>query len=137
MHKSCIYGSIGYAKLTGQSFVLGQETKFQEVPLHLGIQPFYDFSSPFRIYGTFGLSYIFAFQRNFSNFVDTQLHENNLGAFFNVGALYHFCDRFFIDLFGEVSTCEMRFHPHQDQVQQGNLVNVGGYAFGCGLGLFF
>jgi hypothetical protein len=131
-----VYGSVGYVELTGHSFGLGQETKFQEIPLDLGVQPFYDFTSHFRIYGTVGLSYILAFQRNYSDFVDSHLNENDIGGFLNVGMLYRY-NRFFIDLFGEVTSCEMRFHPHKDQIEQGHSINVGGYSVGSSIGLFF
>lgn len=129
-----LYSSCDYLQRSGHSLGGHQPTSIWEIPLSLGLQPFFP-SEKFSYYFTLGPRYVFAHVKNQSDFVDRSLNQNGFGGFANVGMVYSF-SKFAIDFFGEYFYCKMRFH-HSHPATQTHMVQVGGLTFGAGLGRIF
>jgi hypothetical protein len=139
-----VYASVEYLVATGKSLGARERTVIQEVPLSLGIQPFYYINPCLKAYFTAGPRYFFVFQRNYSAFVDHHVYQDGIGFFLNLGFMYQFYENFYVDLFGEYSYGKLRFHAkHDDPIRDinkfetGHCVDVGGITGGIGFGVSF
>lgn len=130
-----LYGSVEYFERHGRSLCFGQSTKFQAVPLSLGIKPVLKLDEMFLVYLTAGPRYFFVNVRSHSEYIPNNINRNGLGAFVGGGFNARYgC--FFIDIFGEYSWKRLRFHDHCDNVY-GRHVSIGGGTFGGGIGHVF
>lgn len=131
-----IYGSVEYFRLHGKSLGGNQETSIWEIPLSLGLKPIITITNTVQYYIAIGPRYFFVHQHNKSEFVDKNLSQNGIGGFVNTGfnffPLKHLC----IDVYGEYSYGRLHFHPDHELVF-GRTIQVGGFAFGGGLGYSF
>jgi len=107
-----------------------------EIPLSLGLHPVVDFSSSVQGYLAFGPRYIFLHLHNDSKFVDQSVNKNGLGLFVNTGFYFFPYRNLVIDLYGEYSYKKMEINSSKTNVY-GPSMNVGGFAFGGGLGYSF
>ena len=131
-----IYGSVEYLERHGKSLNGGQKTRIWEVPLSLGLKPVIAISSKAEYYFTLGPRYFFVHQHNDSHYVDKEVNGNGLGGFVNTGFNFYPTTHFLVDIFGEYSYKRMHFKSSKHHVYGGN-VQVGGFAFGIGLGYAF
>jgi hypothetical protein len=130
-----IYGSIEYAQKSGHSLNGHQKTSIWFLPLSLGIQPQFEVASGIKYYFTLGPRYIFAFADNDSSYVSRHMNANGIAGFANTGFLF-IMNHFTVDLFGEYSYSKLQFHSSKKH-SHGKSAQVGGLAFGAGLGYTF
>ncbi len=131
-----LYGSVEYLQKHGRSLGGHQKTRIWAVPLSLGLQPVITICSSVNYYFTVGPRYIFVHAHNDSSFLDRNKSRNGCGGFVNTG--FHFfpwCN-LVIDVYGEYSYKRMHFHTSKRNVFTRE-VQVGGFAFGGGLGYAF
>lgn len=131
-----VYGSFEYAQRSGHSLGAHEYTSIWLIPLSLGLQGVAAITSWAEYYVTLGPRYVFLHQHNDSAFVDTVMNKNGIGGFVNTGFLFFPLENFVIDFFGEYSYVKMHFHPDHTNVF-GRSIQVGGFAFGAGLGYAF
>lgn len=131
-----IYGSVEYMQRHGKSLGGHQKTSLWEVPLSLGLKPVIKISPAVHYYLTLGPRYFFVHTHANSSYVDKTLHENGCGGFANMGFNFFPVRHLVVDVFGEYSYKRMHFHSHKHNVY-GEKVQIGGFAFGAGLGYAF
>jgi hypothetical protein len=131
-----IYGSVEYFRKHGRSLGGNQETSIWEIPLSLGLKPIITINRVVQYYIALGPRYFFVRQHNKSDFVDQHVSQSGFGGFVNTGFNFfprpHFC----IDVFGEYSYGRLHFHSHEPFVYA-RTIQIGGFAFGGGLGYSF
>ena len=130
-----IYGSVEYLQNQGKSLFDHQKTSIYEIPVNLGLKPIIALYPWMQVYVASGLRYCYIHQRNSSPYVDTVVRQNGVGIFVNTGLNFIY-NHFLIDLFGEYSSVNTKFHAHKTNVY-GRNVQVGGLTFGLGLGYAF
>jgi hypothetical protein len=64
------------------------------------------------------------------------MSQNGLGGFVNMGFNFFPCRHLLVDVFGEYSYNRMHFHSSKTN-SYGESAQVGGFAFGAGLGYAF
>lgn len=131
-----VYASAEYLQLDGKLSNNSEKTQLWEVPLSLGLQPDIIICPKIHYYFTLGPRYIFVHQHNHSPYLDTIVAHSGLGGFINTGFHFYPIKHLLIDVFGEYSYKRMSFHAHKTNVE-GQTVQVGGFAFGAGLGYAF
>ena len=131
-----IYGSVEYLEKHGSSLKGHQKTEIWEVPLSLGLKPVFKVSSNIDYYFAIGPRYFFVRQHNHSKYVSSHVSNSGLGGFVNTGFNFFPCEHLAIDVFGEYSYKRMSFHS-SPRYSYGGTVQVGGFAFGVGLGYAF
>ncbi len=131
-----VYGSVEYLQRHGRSLNGHQKTSIWEVPLSLGLKPVIEICEKINYYVTLGPRYFFVHQHNHSSYVDRSVSQNGLGGFVNTGFNFFPCPHFLVDVFGEYSYKRMHFHDSKHHVY-GRTIQVGGFAFGVGLGYAF
>jgi hypothetical protein len=131
-----IYGSVEYLERQGRSLKGHQKTRVWEVPLSLGLKPVFKVSSKVDYYFAIGPRYFFVRQHNHSTFVSSHVSNSGLGGFVNTGFNFFPCEHLAIDVFGEYSYKRMSFHS-SPRFSYGRTIQVGGFAFGVGLGYAF
>jgi hypothetical protein len=131
-----IYGSIEYLTRHGKSSNFSQKTSIWEMPISLGLKPVFPICATVQYYFSIGPRYCFVHQHNHSSFVDKNISHNGVGGFVNTG--FHFLpyQHLLIDIFGEYSFIQVRCHPSKTNVQ-GRSMQIGGFAFGAGIGYVF
>ena len=133
-----VYGSVEFLQKSGRSLQGNQRTSIWEVPLSAGLQTSFLMYSPVPIYYyiTLGPRYVFAQVHNHSPYVPHHMNQNGFGGFANTGFLFNLWHGLTLDLFGEYSYCRLHFHSSKTATR-GHSVQVGGFAFGGGLGYSF
>ena len=131
-----IYGSIEYLQRHGSSLNARQKTSIWEVPLSLGLKPVIEICQSMSYYLALGPRYFFVHAHNRSTFVDKNISQNGFGGFVNTGLHFFPVAHLLIDVFAEYSYGRLHFHPSKTNVY-GRAVQVGGFAFGAGLGYAF
>ncbi len=131
-----VYGSVEYLEKHGRSLHGHQKTKIWEVPLSLGLQAVAEIYKKVQYYFTLGPRYFFVHVQTHSHYVDKSLNQNGIGGFTNTGFHFSPLPHLLIDVFGEYSYCRLHFHPHKKNVY-GESAQVGGFAFGAGVGYAF
>ncbi len=130
-----IYGSIEYLERNGKSSE-DQKTKIWETPFSLGLKVVIPVCNKIQSYFTLGPRYFFVHVHNQSSFVERNLKQNGLGGFANIGLNFSPCNHLLIDLFGEYSYGRLHFHSSKKN-NYGQTMQIGGFAFGAGIGYFF
>jgi hypothetical protein len=131
-----IYGSVEYLKRHGKLPTNGQKTSIWEVPVSLGLKPVFAICPEVHYYFTFGPRYFHVHQHNKDPYLQKNLNGNGIGLFVNTGFNFFPWRHLVIDVFGEYSYERTHFHTSKRHVY-GTTVQVGGYAFGAGLGYAF
>ena len=131
-----IYGSVEYFERHGRSLGGHQKTSIWAIPLSLGPKLVARIHSSTHYYFTIGPRYFFVHAHNHSSFVDKTINQNGIGGFVGTGFNFFPSRHFLIDVFGEYSYCRLHFHPSKKNVY-GRTAQVGGFAFGAGLGYAF
>lgn len=131
-----IYGSVEYLERHGRSLNAQQKTKIWEVPLSLGLKCVIPVCRELQYYLTLGPRYFFVHAHNYSSFVDRNISQNGLGGFANIGFNFFPCSNLFMNIFGEYSYGRLHFYSHQTN-SYGERAQIGGFAFGGGLGYAF
>src|SRR5688572_19839282 len=131
-----IYGSVEYMQRHGKSLSDHQKTSIWEIPLSLGLKPVIKISPTTHYYITLGPRYFFVHTHANSSFVDKTYNENGCGGFANMGFNFFPYRHLLVDVFAEYSYKRMHFHSHK-QNTYGQTVQIGGFAFGAGLGYAF
>jgi hypothetical protein len=121
------YGSVEFMQREGH-----HHASIWEIPLSFGFQPVLTLSNWIRYYFTGGARYFFVHQT--SSFYHAS--NNGLGVFVNTGFHFIFKNHFLMDVFGEYSYKNMQFNGAGHNPLGGS-VNVGGFAFGGGVGYAF
>jgi hypothetical protein len=131
-----VYGSIEYIERNGHASNGGGKTQIWQIPVSAGVRPVIPIYSWAQYYVTLGPRYFFVHTQNHSPYVDKHLSKNGLGGFVNTGFNFFPWRHFLVDVFGEYSYKRMHFHSSRHNVY-GRTVQVGGFAFGLGLGYAF
>jgi len=131
-----IYGSVEYLTRHGRSLGGHQKARIWEVPLSLGLKPVITISPKVQYYLTLGPRYFFIHAHHNSPYVDREINPHGLGGFVNTGFNFFPFHHLFVDIFGEYSYKRVHFHPSKHHVH-GRGIQVGGFAFGAGLGYAF
>jgi outer membrane protein W len=130
------YGAVEYFHRSGQSINGYQKTSLWSVPINIGLKPVYAMNGNMQYYFAIGPRYFYIHQRNHSPYVYKNKSRNGLGFFVNTGFNYVLCNHFVIDIFGEYSYGKMHFHSGKSRVYTRN-IQIGGFAFGGGIGYSF
>ena len=130
------YASVEYLTRSGKIRNSGKKTTIWELPVSLGLQPVVVIHPMVHYYLSIGPRYFFVHQHNDSPFLDKVLTHSGVGGFVNTGFHFFPINRLVIDIFGEYSYKKMHFHAHKTNVE-GRNIQVGGFAFGGGLGYAF
>lgn len=130
------YGAIEYFERSGNSIHEEQNTSLWSLPVTVGINPVYAISNNFRYYFATGPRYFYIHQHNQSSYVYSNKSRNGIGFFVNTGFYYLLCNHIAIDIFGEYSYGETRFHSKKSGVYT-RTTQVGGFTFGTGFGYEF
>lgn len=130
------YGAVEYFHRSGKSINGHQKTSLWSVPINLGLKPVYAINPNIQYYFAIGPRYFNIHQHNCSSYVYKNKSGNSLGFFVNTGFNYALYDHFVIDIFGEYSYAKMHFHGGKSRVYTRN-IQIGGFAFGGGLGYEF
>jgi hypothetical protein len=134
-----VCGSVEYLQKSGYSLNAHQPTSIWEIPLSLGLQPYFNvrtFSDrKLDCYFTLGPRYVFAHVHNHSGYVSRIMNQNGIAGFANVGVRLSISDVGF-DAFGEYSYCKLHFHSSH-RASEGHAVQIGGLALGGAVGYVF
>jgi len=131
-----IYGSVEFIERHGQSLNDHQKTRIWEYPISLGLKSVAKLSKNIQYYFTIAPRYFFVHAHNNSPFMDRKMNQNGIGGFVGTGFNFLPTPHLLIDVFGEYSYCKLHFHTHKKNTT-GRSVQVGGFAFGVGLGYAF
>lgn len=131
-----IYGSAEFIEKHGRSLEGEEKTRIWEYPFSLGLKAVVPIGTVTQYYFTIGPRYIYVHVHNNSPHVDRKLNHSGIGGFVGTGFNFFFSRNFFLDLFGEYSYARLHFHAHKKNVY-GERAQVGGFAFGGGLGYAF
>lgn len=130
-----IYASVEYLQRSGKSLGSREKTSIWEIPVSLGLKPIFAICPKVQYYFAVGPRYFYVHQHNHSSYVSKNIDRNVIGLFVNTGFNFIPCSHFLIDLFGEYSFARTHFHSKSNTY--GRKVQVGGFAFGAGLGYAF
>lgn len=130
------YGAVEYFNRSGRSMNVYQKTSLWSVPINIGLKPVYAITDNVQYYFAVGPRYFYIHQHNSSSYIYKNKSRNGLGFFVNTGFNYIFCDHFVIDVFSEYSYAKTHFHSGKSNVYTRN-IQIGGFAFGGGLGYKF
>lgn len=131
-----VYGAVEYIEKKGSSLNDNQATKIQIIPLSLGLKPTFQIVDGLDGYLNIGPRYFFVHQDNTSNYVNENVDVNGLGGFVGAGFYIHLNKRLILDAFAEYSYFERKYNKPDTNVTA-HTVNLGGAAFGGGLGYSF
>ena len=131
-----IYGSVEYISRHGKSLHGHQKTRIWEYPLSVGLKSVVEICKSTQYYLTIGPRYFFVHVHNNSPFIDREMNENGIGGFVGTGFNFLPMEHLLIDVFGEYSYCKLHFHPSKEHTY-GRAAQVGGFAFGVGIGYAF
>lgn len=131
-----LYGGVEYLERHGRSFHGHQKTKIWEVPLSLGLKSVITICKKIQYYITLGPRYFFVRAHHHSSFVDRHMSQRGVGGFANTGFNFFPCRNLFVNVFGEYSYKRMRFHASRQNTYEAT-IQIGGFAFGAGLGYAF
>ncbi|MBI2743779.1 MAG: hypothetical protein HYX48_07685 [Chlamydiales bacterium] len=131
-----VYGSIEYLERHGRSLNDHQRTSIWEIPLSLGLKPVLKICPQVHAYFTVGPRYFFVHQDNTSSYVDRDVNSNGLGGFVNTGFNFFPIPHLLLDVFGEYSYKRIHAHSSKRNVYTRE-IQVGGFAFGVGIGYAF
>jgi len=131
-----IYGSVEYIERHGRSLNSRQKTRLWEYPISLGLKSVAKICKSVQYYLTIGPRYFFVHTHANSSHIDKTMNQNGIGGFAGTGFNFLPTSHLLIDVFGEYSYCKLHFHPHKKHVY-GRSIQVGGFAFGAGLGYAF
>ena len=131
------YISVEYNERQGFSLQDHQRTRIWQVPVSLGLKPYWKIASFLEYYFTVGPRVFALRQTNDSSYVPKHIWDGGIGAFANTGFNFLFCEgKFFIDLVGEYSY-EKIHHHFRNQRVFGSSRQVGGYSGQIGVGFNF
>lgn len=131
-----IYASVEYLHRSGKTLGSGNKTSIWEIPISLGLKPIFAICQNVQYYFAVGPRYFHLHQHNNSSFLIKNVSRNGIGLFVNTGFNFIPCPHLLIDIFGEYSYARTHFHPSKHNVF-GKAIQVGGFAFGAGLGYAF
>jgi outer membrane protein len=131
-----IFGSVEYLEIHGRSLNGHQKAKIWEVPVSLGLRSVIPICQQIQYYFTLGPRYFFVHAHNSSCYVERNMSKTGFGGFANTGFNFFLCDNLFLGVFGEYSYGRFHFHSSREN-SYGESAQVGGFAFGAGLGYVF
>jgi hypothetical protein len=131
-----IYGSVEFIEKHGRSLHGHQKARIWEYPISLGLKSVVKICKNTQYYLTIGPRYFFVHTHANSSHIDKTMNQNGIGGFAGTGFNFLPTDHLLIDVFGEYSYCRLHFHPHKKHTY-GRSIQVGGFAFGAGLGYAF
>ena len=131
-----IYFSAEFIERNGRSLNKHQKTRIWEYPLTLGLKTVFKICPVSQYYITLGPRYVFVHVHNNSSFVNNKMNQNGLGGFLGTGFNFLPIKHMILDVFGEYSYARMHFHASKKHTQ-GESTQVGGFAFGGGIGYAF
>lgn len=131
-----VYGSFEYMQRNGKSLGGEEYTSIWSIPLSLGLQGVVAIRNTVEYYVTLGPRYSYTHVHNDSDFVDRTLNKNGFGGFANTGFYFFPTDHLVVDVFAEYSYMRVKFDPDHPNVF-GRSIQIGGFAFGAGLGYAF
>lgn len=131
-----IYGSVEFITRNGRSLNDHQKTRIWEYPLSLGLKPVIEIDEKVQYYFTIGPRYFFVHVHNNSPFIDREMNANGIGGFVGTGFNFFPIPHLLIDVFGEYSYGRLHFHTSKKNTH-GRTTQVGGFAFGAGIGYAF
>jgi hypothetical protein len=129
--------SLGYYEKKGSS--LGKHehiTKLKAFPVSIGLKPMIRLFPKLHGYICGGPRYFFVSQYNHSKYVTQHVHANGLGFYVAPGLILTLNDRLKLEGFIDYSYFRRTFESHPYNVY-GHTLNVGGLAFGGGIGYSF
>jgi hypothetical protein len=132
-----LYGSVEYIEKKGHSLNDHQYTSIQMVPLSFGVKPTFSLGKALDYYLNVGPRYFILHQHNKSNYVDTKVNESGLGCFVGTGFYIHLNRRLILDTYGEWSYFKRQFTGNDKTNVISRDIDLGGFAFGGGLGYSF
>ncbi len=132
-----VYGSVEYLERTGSSLNAGQSTSIWEIPVNVGLRPVIAITNEVQYYFAVGPRYFYIHQHNSSKYVPENNHRNGIGLFVNTGFNFIFWRHLLVDVFGEYSYAQTKFHSSSSPLSYTKTTQVGGFTFGGGLGYSF
>lgn len=130
------YGAVEYLQRSGKSESEHQKTSLWSIPVNIGLMPVWTVCTNLEYYFAVGPRYFYLHQHNDSAHVYKNKSRNGLGFFVNTGLHYQLCNSFFLDIFGEYSFAQIRFHSGNSRVYT-RKIQIGGFTFSGGLGYKF
>jgi len=131
-----IYGSVEYIEKHGRSLHGHEKAKIREYPISLGLKSVAKICESTQYYLTIGPRYVFVHAHLSSSFIDKHINQNGIGGFVGTGFNFLPTPHLLLDVFGEYSYCRLHFHTHKKHTH-GESAQVGGFAFGIGIGYAF
>lgn len=131
-----IYGSVEYLRKSGRSLNDHQKTSIWQIPVNIGLRPVITICPEVQYYVTVGPRYFYIHQHNQSSYVPKNKGRSGIGMFVNTGFNFLPWHGLLVDVFGEYSYAQTSFHNSKDNVH-GRSIQVGGFAFGVGVGYCF
>ena len=132
-----VYGGIGYIHTSGLSLNAEQKTSIWQIPLDFGVQTIFNVGDDVDWYTTFGPRYFYVHQHNDSTYVNTIFDQSGIGFFLNTGFNFFIAEHCDLTLFAEYSYEKTSFVSTIPNVYSQKHVQLGGIAFGVGLGYAF
>jgi len=129
--------SVGYLRESGHSKGLRNRTTFQMVPLGIGLKYIFNCWC-LRPYLGAGLGVTWMDTCNKSNFVIKDVDKWGVGGVFKIGALYEFCDCWFLDFFVDYTYMCVDFNgTRNNPLVTRHDADISGFSFGGGIGYSF
>jgi hypothetical protein len=132
-----VYASVEYLQRTGTSLSGNQNTSIWEIPVNVGLKPVIAITNEFQYYFAVGPRYFYIHQHYNSEYLPKNNHRNGIGLFVNTGFNFIFWRHLLVDVFGEYSYAQTKFHASSDPLTYTKTTQVGGFTFGGGLGYSF
>lgn len=120
----------------GRSTHCQKRTHFWNYTASVGLKGSACISSKTQWYLTLGPRFFYVHVHNNSPFVDRKVNHSAVGGFVGTGFNFFPIPHLALDVFGEYSYGRMNFNAHKNHVYGENR-QVGGFAFGGGLGYAF
>lgn len=132
-----LYGSIGYRKVHGYALNSGEKTSLTVVPIDIGIKPIFTLNPNSYFFLAMGPRGFYFRQHNDSAYVSPSVSSGNVGFFVNSGFNTIIAKHFLLGIFGEYSYEKKTIIPSRQNVFSAGSTQMGGFAFGIGLGYNF
>jgi hypothetical protein len=131
-----VRGSVEYAEKSGH-LATGEKTSIYLVPISLGFQFNIPIIRYFNAYASLGPRYVFVRQHNHSSHLPSHVAASDLGMYANAGFLGMLPCRLTFDVFAEYSYAKVHFDDSTSINVLNRATQVGGFAFGAGIGYSF
>ena len=132
-----LYGAAEYIERSGRSLNDHQETSIQLIPLSFGVKPTFSLTKGVDFYLNLGPRYFIIHQHNKSDYVNTVVNQNGLGGFAGTGFYFRPNKHLVFDAYAEYSYFTRKFSTFEKANMDSRDIDLGGFAFGGGIGYAF